>query len=418
MPSKAKEMTVRQLEAIKPPESPPDLRKAVGGASGLCINVKPSGSKSWLFRYSFAGERQTPIALGGYSRDTNSLAAMREVARGFNKLIKEGIDPKLHLREKRNEQLRKKAQQILFKQAAEEWILHKSGGDWRTAKSVQRGRQYLEDYAIPVLGHLPVVDIQIEDILNVLKPHWETKTPTMDRLRIYLESIIARGLHRAKSINSINPAIWKNNLEFYLKSPSDIHEEQHHPSVPYEQMPKFMKALYDLDVPRGANPAAQCLAFLILCGTRSSATTLMEWDEFDLEKKIWTIPPTSDAKKKRKSRNLAWQIPLSAEALRIIKAQPRLQHSTRVFNTLAGGEIYNLASIPKELGFKGVAHGFRRTLQNWAKAKGYSFEERELSLQHKKTKGVQAAYDSETLLTQRAKLLDAWMRYVMSEVVV
>lgn len=50
MPFKAEMMTVRQLEAIEPPMSPPDLGKAVGGASGLNINVKPSGSRSWLFR--------------------------------------------------------------------------------------------------------------------------------------------------------------------------------------------------------------------------------------------------------------------------------------------------------------------------------------------------------------------------------
>ena len=122
MPSKAEMMTVRQLEAIKPPKNPPDLRRAVGGADGLTINVKPSGSRSWLFRYSFAGKRQPPIALGGYSRDVNNLSAMREVARGFNKLIKEGIDPRVYLTETRQEQLRKKAQLILFKQAAEEWV--------------------------------------------------------------------------------------------------------------------------------------------------------------------------------------------------------------------------------------------------------------------------------------------------------
>lgn len=122
MPSKASELTVRQLEAIKPPKTPPDLRRAVGGATGLSINIKPSGSRSWLFRYSFAGKRQTPIALGSYSRDVNSLSAMREVARSFNKLIKEGIDPKLHLKEKQKAALLKKAQGVTFKVVSEEWL--------------------------------------------------------------------------------------------------------------------------------------------------------------------------------------------------------------------------------------------------------------------------------------------------------
>ena len=54
----------------------------------------------------------------------------------------------------------------------------------------------------------------------------------------------------------------------------------------------------------------------------------MEWDEVDLEKKIWTIPSTSDEKKKRKSKELSWQIPLSPEALRIIKAQPKRKNTS------------------------------------------------------------------------------------------
>ena len=416
MPARALELTVRQLEAIKPPKPPSDLRRAVGGANGLCINIKPSGSRSWLFRYSFAGKRQTPIALGSYSRDVNSLSAMREVARGFNKLIKEGIDPKLHLKDKQKAELFKKAQGITFKVVAEEWIKHKSGGEWKTARSVSRGRQYLSDYALPVLGNMAVIDIQVDDILKVLKPIWETKTPTAERLRIYLQAIIARGLHSAKAMNQANAAAWKDNLDFYLKAPGDVHKTKHHPSVPWQDMPQFMKALYQFDNPKGSRPEAQCLAVAVLCGTRSSATTLMEWDEVDLDKQIWTVPPTSDDKQRRKSKALAWEIPLSEEAMRIIKAQPRLETTSRVFNTLAGGEIYDMAAIPRNLGFEGVAHGFRTTLQNWGKANGYPKEVRDLSLQHKQTTGVDAAYDTEMLLPQRTKLMNAYMEYVMSEV--
>ena len=142
----------------------------------------------------------------------------------------------------------------------------------------------------------------------------------------------------------------------------------------------------------------------------------MEWDEVDLDKQIWTVPPTGDDKQRRKSKALAWEIPLSEEAMRIIKAQPRLERTTRVFNTLAGGEIYDMAAIPRNLGFEGVAHGFRTTLQNWGKANGYPKEVRDLSLQHKQTTGVDAAYDTEMLLPQRTKLMNAYMEYVMGEV--
>lgn len=263
---------------------------------------------------------------------------------------------------------------------------------------------------------MAVIDIQVDYILKVLKPIWETKNPTAERLRIYLQAILARGLHSAKAMNQANPAAWNDNLDFYLKAPSDVHKTKHHPSVPWEEMPRFMKALYAYDSPKGARPEAQCLAVAVLCGTRSSATTLMEWDEVDFDKKIWTIPPTSDEKQKRKSKALAWEIPLSEEAIRIIKAQPRRERTNRIFSTLAGDEIYDMAAIPRILGFEGVAHGFRTTLQNWGKANGYPKEVRDLSLQHKQTTGVDAAYDTEMLLPQRTKLMNAYTEYVMSEV--
>ena len=114
---------------------------------------------------------------------------------------------------------------------------------------------------------------------------------------------------------------------------------------------------------------AQCLLFAILCVTRSKATRLMEWDEVDLDKKIWTIPASSDEKQGRKT-SVEWKIPLSNRAIRILKAQPSYPESAgRVFSTVAGAEIPDnyLSGLPKSLGFDANAHGFRSTFKEWEK---------------------------------------------------
>jgi hypothetical protein len=198
-----KTLTVRQIEALKCPPDKDEERFRVG--KGLYMNVR-ADSMSWLYRYSFAGKRSW-WGRGEYSRAGNSLQVMLEKAHSYQNLIKEGVDPKQYVKEQEQAEVRKKAQGISFKEAAEEWIQHKTNGDWKTAKSVQRGRQYITDYAIPVLGHKAVIDIQVEDIVKVLKPDWETKTPTMTRLMGYLEAVIARGLHSAKATNQANPAV-------------------------------------------------------------------------------------------------------------------------------------------------------------------------------------------------------------------
>ena len=47
--------------------------------------------KSWIFRYELAGNKPRDMGLG--SIDIYSLDEVRELARGYRKLLKEGIDP-------------------------------------------------------------------------------------------------------------------------------------------------------------------------------------------------------------------------------------------------------------------------------------------------------------------------------------
>jgi hypothetical protein len=46
--------------------------------------------------------------------------------------------------------------------------------------------------AYPVIGAIPVDAIETNDVLAVLRPHWESKCETMARLRGRIERILAR----------------------------------------------------------------------------------------------------------------------------------------------------------------------------------------------------------------------------------
>src|SRR5262249_39255376 len=73
-------------------------------------------------------------------------------------------------------------------------------------------RQTLVDYAFPVIGNLPVDQIETNDVLAVLRPIWESKCETASRLRGRIERILARatveGLRRGA-----NPATWRGHLQ-------------------------------------------------------------------------------------------------------------------------------------------------------------------------------------------------------------
>ena len=150
---------------------------------------------------------------------------------------------------------------------------------------------------------------------------------------------------------------------------------------------------------------------MILTVSRSQEARLADWDEIDLQKKIWRQP-----KGKYKSKKLDWDIPLCPTAIKILKAQPSYKRQIgRIFSTLDGGELYSaaLSSIPDALGFDAVAHGFRGTFKSYCMEKGVNDEVSELSLKHAETTSTRAAYAKNQLITPRTKLIKEYERFAM-----
>jgi hypothetical protein len=91
------------------------------------------------------------------------------------------------------------ARQITFRDAADAFIkAHQAG--WRSAKHGQQWRNTLAAYVYPLLGALPVQQIDAGLVLRVLEPIWTTKPETASRVRQRIEAVLdaatARG-HRS-----------------------------------------------------------------------------------------------------------------------------------------------------------------------------------------------------------------------------
>jgi hypothetical protein len=92
----------------------------MANAAGLCLEVTPSGSKLWRFRYRFGGKAKM-MGLGAYP--TITLAKARERREDARRLLAEGIDPTAH------KQAEKTAQSALahtFEELAREWYAYNS----------------------------------------------------------------------------------------------------------------------------------------------------------------------------------------------------------------------------------------------------------------------------------------------------
>src|SRR5690606_32087552 len=122
--------------------------------------------------------RRRNMGLGGH--DSVSLAVAREEARKLRAKVKhpsDRTDPLDERKAARDSARLGQTRRITFRNATEKFLAAKSS-EWRNAKHRGQWETTLGTYAYPVLGDLPVADIDEGHVLRVLEPIWKEKTET------------------------------------------------------------------------------------------------------------------------------------------------------------------------------------------------------------------------------------------------
>ncbi|MCX8997668.1 integrase arm-type DNA-binding domain-containing protein [Rhizobiaceae bacterium BDR2-2] len=305
---------------------------AVGGVPGLHLQVLPGGGKTWLLRVTVGTtadgkQRRSEVGLGGYPAVT--LQQARDKAREVREKIIQGIDPVAERKAARSALLASRATEITFEEAAQQYIAAKSP-EWKNAKHAQQWNNTLETYAFPFIGKLQVRDIDTPHVLEVLEPIWKVKTETASRVRGRLEAVLDWATVR-KYRSGTNPARWKGYLDTMLPEPTKVAKNGNHAALPFAEVGKFMKRLRKME-----GNGARALEFTILTAARSGEVRGATWDEIDLEAKEWTIPA------ERMKMGKEHRVPLTGEAVTLLKALPRLEDSNLVFFAPRGGELSDM----------------------------------------------------------------------------
>ena len=126
---------------------------------------------------------------------------------------------------------RGEASALTFKDCAEQLIVSHEAG-WRNpAKHAKLWRHTLRDYAYPIIGDLPVSEVDTELIMQVLEPIWKNKPETASRVRSRMEAVLdwakVSGFR-----NGENPARWRGHLDHLLPARSKVRRVRHHPALP------------------------------------------------------------------------------------------------------------------------------------------------------------------------------------------
>lgn len=393
MPKKAPELAAFQIKRLKRPG-----KYAVGGVAGLLLYVKPSGARSWVFRVQ-VGNRRPDIGLGGYPDIT--LEQARQRAREIREQIFQGIDP-VAARKAAQDALRAaEVKRLTFDQAAKQCHQAKSH-EFRSARHSQNWINSLTMYASPVLGDLPVDQVELAHVVKVLEPIWTTKTETARRVRARMESVLDWA-KVSKHRSGENPAAWKSNLQHLLARPSRVHRVTHYAALPWQEVGSFMA-----DLRQREGMGARALEFAILTAARSGEVRLATWEEIDLQAKLWTIPA------ERMKAGKVHRVPLSDPALKLLKALPRQDGAPYVFPSRSGRPISDMtvSGVCRRMKVDAVPHGFRSTFKDWCRSStAYPDEVSELALAHVSSDATRAAYARDELLPKRAKLMRDWARY-------
>jgi integrase len=262
---------------------------------------------------------------------------------------------------------------------------------------------------------MQVADIDLHHVLSCLEPLWATKTETASRLRGRIESVLDWATV-SQYRQGDNPARWRGHLDKVLPAPTKVSKVEHHKAVPVEQIPKFMTALRLRD-----GLAARALEFAILTAARSGEVRSATWAEIDLEGRAWIIPGS------RMKAGKEHRVPLTGQAVALLKELPRDLGSPYVFPAVRGGMLSDMTLsacmrrineareggyLDQRSGRPAVPHGLRSTFRDWASENGVSHDLAERALAHTIRNAVEAAYHRTDLLEQRRGVMEVWAAHV------
>ncbi|MBX9596675.1 MAG: tyrosine-type recombinase/integrase, partial [Roseomonas sp.] len=363
---------------------------------------------NWQFRYQIAGQPRW-MGLGG-AGDVG-LAAARAKADELRVLVRNGVDPRAEERARVQAAAAAalKARVPTFREAAEQYIEAQAPG-WRNEKHAAQWSATLSTYAFPLLGDLPVDQVETDDVLKVVQPIWTTKPETASRLRGRIESVLdaarVRGWRQGE-----NPARWKGHLAALLPAKAKVAKVEHHAALHWREMPRFWAALAERE-----GTAAQALRFAVLTAARSGEVRGATWREFDLAQRLWVIPEG------RMKAGREHRVPLSDAALALLELvrpdQP--DPDAPVFPARGSSALSDMAltALLRRMEWKDskgdvvTAHGMRSTFRDWAgEATHHPREVIEQALAHGLKDKAEAAYARGDLLAKRSALMADWAAY-------
>ncbi|MDQ6869841.1 MAG: tyrosine-type recombinase/integrase [Pseudomonadota bacterium] len=396
-------LTDRTLRGLKP--APPGKRTVIWDSAvpSLCVRVTDKGAASFHIMRRLRGKVirriigvawHVPLPAG--QPLPYSLADARNDARAAILDISRGIDPKA--KREAAQQAQATAARETFAAIAKDFLAdHVS--KLRSAHDVEAAFQ---NKLFPVFGKMPIAGISDAEIARMLKGIANTRPYMARHVFAYLSKFFRWAIAQRCYGISVSPCA-------RLSAKDLLGKPNHRTRILNDsELAPLWLATAGLPYPHGP-----FVRLLLLSGQRLREVAEMAWDEVDVEKRLWIIPPG------RMKGDAAHIVPLSPEAIAILEVLPRWA-GPFVFSTTSGRRpIANFSGIKEKLDvlMPGVDpwrfHDLRRSMRTGLSALRIADTVSELCIAHTQ-KGLHKIYDQHVYLDEKRNAFDAWANHVLA----
>lgn len=381
-------------------------RNRLFDGGGLYLELLPSGSKKWRLKYRQPNGKENRLTFGDYPQVTLSQARIeRENAK---QIIKEGRDPSLE-----RDLARAKLAEVTentFQKLAEEWLLIKKS-TWSDGY-YQRIANALKANVYPHMGHLPIQDLTGLFCLTVVqrvekRGAYEMASRVLDSIGQVFKYAVGTG-RVAQDVTA--------ELSQFLQQRPPV---QHFPHIQHDSLPELIKRIKTYT---GRPETVYAIKLMMHTFPRTNELRWAEWNEFDLENRLWTIPASRmKGRISRKQAGADHLVPLSSQVLKLLDSLHKLTGRHRFLfpgmrnpsTSPISAETINKAL--KIMGYEGqqTGHGFRSLASTILNESGlFRREAIDAQLAHVNRNKVEAAYNRATYLEERRQILQWWSDYL------
>lgn len=331
-----------------------------------------------------------------------SAKSARKESETCRELIASGVDPKAQRAEQKQASQR---DANTFRLVAKEWFAYKLDRGWAPA-TAEKCQTYLDKDILPRLGDTSVSLITRYD-LNRLMESIEARGAfnVAEKVRQWLRSTFSFAI--AKGYLDTNPA---SELDAVAKkAPQAVH----YPYLLEAQLPPFLQLLRQQETQSPRTYITVTAGWLVLLtGNRPGVVRYAQWQEFDLDNALWSIPAH---KMKMRRPHL---VPLSRQLLVMLRdlhdvtgRNPYLFPGRGNYGKRDGSVISErtIGNLFNKIGYKNrmTPHGSRHTASTILNEHGWNPRWVDAQLSHKEVSGpkVRGEYNHAIYLEHRQEMM-------------